>query len=70
MTTTTTTRHDTATRFLATLAGTANRRELIALRYRLDDGQRMGQVFYRPDRLRGLATVSYTHLTLPTTPYV
>jgi len=56
MTTTTLTRHDTATRFLAALAGTAARRELIELRYRLDDGQRMGQVFYRPDRLRGLAT--------------
>jgi len=56
MTTTTTTCHDTATRFLAALAGTAHRRELIELRYRLDDGQRMGQVFYRADRLRGLAT--------------
>jgi hypothetical protein len=56
MTTTTTTRHDTATRFLAALAGAAHRGELIELRYRLDDGQRMGQVFERPDRLRGLAT--------------
>ena len=56
MTTTTTTRHETAARFLAALAGTARRGELIELRYRLEDGQRMGQVFERPDRLRGLAT--------------
>ena len=56
MTTTTTTRHETATRFLAALAGAAGRGELLELRYRLDDGQRMGQVFDRPDRLRGLAT--------------
>ena len=56
MTTTTTTRHETATRFLAALAGTAARGELLELRYRLDDGQRMGQVFDRPDRLRRLAT--------------
>ena len=56
MTTTTTTRHETATRFLAALAGSARRGELLELRYRLDDGQRMGQVFDRPDRLRGLAT--------------
>ena len=56
MTTTTTTRHDTVTRFLAALAGSANRGELLELRYRLDDGQRMGQVFDRPTRLRGLAT--------------
>src|SRR5829696_7956715 len=56
MTTTTTSRHETATRFLAALAATAGRGELFELRYRLDDGQRMGQVFDRPDRLRGLAT--------------
>jgi hypothetical protein len=56
MTTTTSTRHETATRFLAALAATAGRGELLELRYRLDDGQRMGQVFDRPDRLRGLAT--------------
>ena len=56
MTATTTTRHETAARFLAALAGTAHRGELIELRYRLEDGQRMGQVFERPDRLRGLAT--------------
>ena len=56
MTATTTTRHETAARFLAALAGTAHRGELIELRYRLDDGHRMGQVFERPDRLRGLAT--------------
>jgi hypothetical protein len=56
MTTTTTTRHETAARFLAALAGTAQGGELLELRYRLEDGQRMGQVFDRPDRLRGLAT--------------
>ena len=56
MTTTTTTRHETATRFLAALAGSADRGELLELRYRLEDGQRMGQVFDRPARLRGLAT--------------
>jgi hypothetical protein len=32
-----------------------NRGELLELRYRLDDGQGMGQVFERPTRLRGLA---------------
>jgi RepB DNA-primase from phage plasmid len=43
-------------RFLAALAGTAGRGELLELRYRLEDGERMGQVFDRPDRVRGLAT--------------
>jgi len=52
----TTTRHEIVTRFFAALAGTAGRDELLELRYRLDDGQRMGQVFDRPTRLRGLAT--------------
>ena len=56
MTATTTNRHETAARFLAALAGTANHGELLELRYRLDDGQRMGQVFDRPARLRRLAT--------------
>jgi RepB DNA-primase from phage plasmid len=56
MSTTTTTRHETAMRFLAALAGSADRGELLELRYRLDDGQRMGQVFDRLTRLRGLAT--------------
>jgi hypothetical protein len=56
MTTTTTTRHETAAQFLAALAGTAGRSELLELRYRLDDGQRMGQVFDRATRVRGLAT--------------
>ncbi len=56
MSTTTTTRHEAATRFLAALAGSADRDDLMELRYRLDDGQRMGQVFDRPTRLRGLAT--------------
>src|SRR5258706_401022 len=48
MTATTTTRHETATRFLSALAGSVDRGELLELRYRLDDGQRMGQVFDRP----------------------
>jgi hypothetical protein len=56
MTITTNTGHEIATRFLAALAGEANRGDLIELRYRLDNGQRMGQIFDRPDRLRGLAT--------------
>src|SRR5215203_3049966 len=56
MTASTTTRHETATRFLAVLAGLADRGELLELRYRLDDGQWMGQVFDRPSRLRALAT--------------
>jgi hypothetical protein len=56
MNATTSTRHETAVRFLAALAGTAGRGELLELRYRLEDGQRMGQVFDRPDRVRGLAT--------------
>src|SRR5256885_2930622 len=56
MSTTTITRHETAARFLAALAGSAGRGELLELRYRLDDGQRMGQVFDYPARLRGLAT--------------
>jgi hypothetical protein len=56
MTTTTINRHETAAQFLAALAGSAGRGELLELRYRLDDGQRMGQVFDHPSRLRGLAT--------------
>jgi RepB DNA-primase from phage plasmid/CHC2 zinc finger len=56
MSITTSTRHETATRFLAALAGSAGDRELLELRYRLDDGQRMGQVFDRPRHTRGLAT--------------
>src|SRR4051812_21633318 len=59
LTTSTTTqagsRHATAARFLAALAGDADGSELLELRYRLDDG-RMGQVFESPRRLRGLAT--------------
>jgi hypothetical protein len=56
MTPTTATRHETATRSLGALAGSADRGGLLELRYRLDDGQRMGQVFDRATRLRGLAT--------------
>jgi hypothetical protein len=49
------TRHATAARFLAALAGAATADDLLELRYRLDDGQRMGQVFDTPRRLRALA---------------
>jgi hypothetical protein len=60
MTTTTTTRtrsrHETVTRFLAALSGPRDGGELLELRYRLDDGQRMGQLFDHPTRLSGLAT--------------
>ena len=60
MSTTTTTRtrsrHETVTRFLAALAGPRDEGELLELRYRLDDGQRMGQLFDHPTRLSGLAT--------------
>jgi hypothetical protein len=60
MSTTTTTgtrsRHETVTRFLAALAGPCDGGELLELRYRLDDGQRMGQLFDHPTRLSGLAT--------------
>src|SRR5215213_6070149 len=60
MSTTTTTRsrsrHETVTQFLAALAGPREGGELLELRYRLDDGQRMGQLFEHPARLSGLAT--------------
>src|SRR3954447_14168048 len=55
-TTRTRSRHETVSRFLAVLAGSAGGGELLELRYRLDDGERMGQVFDCPTRLRGLAT--------------
>src|SRR4051812_38542216 len=56
MSTTTITPHETAARFLAALAGPADPNELLELGCRLEDGQRMGQLFERPERLRGLAT--------------
>src|SRR3954471_6039168 len=56
MSTPTIARHETAARFLAALAGWADPTDFLELRYRLDDGQRMGQLFERPERLRGLAT--------------
>jgi hypothetical protein len=56
MSITTITRHETAARFLAALADSAEPDELLELRYRLEDGQRMGQLFECPARLRGLAT--------------
>src|SRR4051812_493347 len=55
MTTTTTTQQGSTTRFLAALAGRAGGSELIELRYRLADGQRMGQQFEPATRLRRLA---------------
>ena len=55
MSTTSISRHETAVRFLAVLAGSAGRGELLELRYRLDDGERMGQAFERPSRVRRLA---------------
>ena len=56
MSTTTATRHQTALEFLRALAGPHDAGTLIELRYRLDDGQRMGQVFDYPTHVRGLAT--------------
>src|SRR3954451_21861719 len=49
-------RHETVTAFFGALAGPWDDGELLELRYRLDDGQRMGQLFDRPSRVRGLAT--------------
>src|SRR3954469_14372165 len=56
ITTTTTTQQAGTTEFLAALAGRAGGSELIELRYRLADGQRMGQLFEPATRLRRLAT--------------
>src|SRR3954451_20060968 len=56
MTTTTTTQQARTAEFLAALAGRAGGWELIELRYRLADGQRMGQLFEPATRLRRLAT--------------
>lgn len=56
MTSTTLTRHETVLRFLSALAGDVGTDELLELRHRLEDGSGMGQVFYRPSQLRGLAT--------------
>ena len=49
-------RHAVAARFLSALAGDERAEELLELRYRLEDGYRMGQLFARPDRVRALAT--------------
>src|SRR4051794_13199365 len=56
MTTTTTTQHATTTGFLAALAGRADGGELVELRYRLADGQRMAQLFEPATRVRRLTT--------------
>lgn len=56
MATTTLTRHETAARFLAALAGPHGTHELIELRYRLEDGVRMGRLFEPHAHVRGLAT--------------
>src|SRR5262249_54572184 len=55
MTTTTTSQHPGTIRFLAALADRADGSELIELRYRLADGQRMGQLFEPATRLRRVA---------------
>lgn len=49
-------RHHTLVEFLAVLAGDAASGQFLELRYRLDDGVRMGQVFESVHRLHGLAT--------------
>jgi hypothetical protein len=49
-------RHDTRVEFLAVLAGDAGPGQFLELRYRLDDGVRMGQGFEPVHRLHGLAT--------------
>ena len=50
--------HQLAARFLRVLAGgrASDPGELLELRYRVGDGQRMGQLFEPADRARGLAT--------------
>lgn len=47
---------ETVVRFLEALAGDPRPGELLELRYRLDDGERMGQQFEPPRRLHALAT--------------
>src|SRR4051794_1368966 len=54
-TTTVTTRHETAARFLAALAGSAERGEFLELRYRLPGRPGGGGGFGRPSRGGGLA---------------
>jgi hypothetical protein len=54
--TSSTVRHAIAARFLTALAGDQRGDELLELRYFLPDGYRMGQLFARPSRARGLAT--------------
>ena len=49
-------RHVTIARFLGVLAGSPDSTELLELRYRLADGERMGQVFESARRVSGLAT--------------
>jgi len=49
-------RHAISARFLAALAPDEHADELLERRYRLDDGQWMGQLFDRPGRVRALAT--------------
>lgn len=50
--------HCRVVRFLSALAGDARPGELLELRYRLDDGERMGQLFEPVGRLQGLATAA------------
>ena len=60
-------RHETVTRFLAALAGPRHGGELLELRYRLDDGQRMGQLFDHPARLTTSGGRGRTRAGAPTT---
>jgi RepB DNA-primase from phage plasmid/CHC2 zinc finger len=48
--------HETLVRFLEAIAGQAGRGELLELRYRLPDRDGMGQQFFSPRELAGLAT--------------
>ncbi len=49
-------RHEGLVEFLTALVGEPSPGELLELRYRLDDGVRMGQLFEPSHRLQGLAT--------------
>jgi hypothetical protein len=49
-------RQATVQRFLEVLAGDTESGELLELRYRREDGHRMGQLFESPQRLRRLAS--------------
>ena len=48
--------HSQIVTYLEALAGDADPRTYLELRYRLEDGESMGQIFERPQRAAGLAT--------------